>query len=152
MNDCLRFKDHGWCGHLHSIIKCLNDPVRLGQILTGCANLFPDKGYRVQPQDLDALVGQKQHLGQHSSKHLRVFVIQIPLVVMKRRPHPLAHLGVVGERAGVFIRKYFRQRAFDLQRKIAIAIHAIVALEFLLTTERRQCPFMLIGGMVEDKV
>ncbi len=63
--------------------------MRLRLVLTVCSGTFPDERHRVHAQDLDPLVSQKEHLGQHASKDFRIAVVQVPLELKEGRPDPL---------------------------------------------------------------
>ena len=64
--------------------------MRLRQVLARGAELLPDEGDGVHPQDLHALVGQEEHLSGHGPEDFRVGVVQVPLDGVERSPHPPA--------------------------------------------------------------
>ena len=71
-------------------LKACSSSVRLGQVLAAGAQLLPDEGHRIHPQDLHALVRQEQHLLGHGPEDRRVGVVQVPLEAVERGPDPPA--------------------------------------------------------------
>jgi hypothetical protein len=61
---------------------------------------LPQEGHRVEPQHVDAGVGQVHDRLGHRDEHVRVPVVEVPLVRVERRPHPALELRHPGEVAG----------------------------------------------------
>ena len=69
-------------------VERLQQQVGLGQVLAGRAELLPDEGDGVHPQNVHALVGQEQHLAGHGPEDVGVGVVQVPLEGVERGPDP----------------------------------------------------------------
>ena len=58
------------------------------EVLTTRAFHLPDERGRIEAKSGDPQVRKKPHLGGHGGQHTRVAIVQIPLIVMERGPHP----------------------------------------------------------------
>ena len=152
MHDGLGLEHHGRRRNAGDGVERLDDPVGLGQILAVGAEALPDEGHRVQAQDLDALVGEEQHLFHHAVEDHRVLVVQVPLVGVEGGPHPLLDAGAVGEGAGVVLGEDLGHGALVGVGHLAVGVHSIVGLVLPVTGEGLPCPLVLIRGVVEHEV
>ena len=85
-----------------------------GQVLAAGAHLFPDERHGIQPQNIDAGVGDEQHLVEHGPKDGRIAVIQIPLKAVEGGPDPLLHAVMPREVAAAYGGKDLAQRPLVL--------------------------------------
>ena len=74
-------------------LERLQDPVRLRLVLAVGAEPLPEERRGIESQDVDAVVGQREHHAEHGPEHLRVGPVEVPLELVERRPHPLVGLG-----------------------------------------------------------
>ena len=88
----------------------LGQRVHLGLVLAVGAQPLPGERDRVQPEHLDAVVGQvEDHVGV-LAQHVGVRPVDVPLVVVERRPDPAVELVVPGEAARREVREHLGQR------------------------------------------
>ena len=63
--------------------------MRLGLVLAVGAQPLPQERRRVEPDDVDAVVGQREQHAEHRAEDLGVGPVEVPLELVERRPHPL---------------------------------------------------------------
>lgn len=76
--------------------------MRLWQRLARRAHALPDEGDGVHAEEVDANVGEVEHLAGHCAEDGRVAVVEVELVVVEGRPYPAA-VGELDEGAGVVV-------------------------------------------------
>ena len=94
--------------------------MHLGLVLAARAHALPQERHRVQAQHVDAGVGELEHRLGHRAEHRGIRVVEVPLVVVERRPHPASELRRPGEVAGSGVREHLRQR-----RLVGVGLGAI---------------------------
>ena len=72
----------------------------LGKISAGGSQLFPDIGYRIQPDDVDAPVGKAEHILRHVVEYHGVSVVQIPLIGIEGGHNDFSGIFQIGEITG----------------------------------------------------
>jgi hypothetical protein len=82
--------------------------MRLGKILAGRPRLLPDERRSIDAEDIYAQVRVKEDSVKHFNEYPRIPVIEIPLIPVKDRHHPLATFLHPGKIAGSAFRKDFR--------------------------------------------
>ncbi len=152
MYDRLGFEQHGRGGDSCQRVEGLDDLVGLGLVLAIRAHALPDKRDRVQAQDLDAGVGDAEHLLGHGAEHRRVGVVQIPLEAVEGRPDPLAHILAPGEAAAPHSREDIAQRLLVGIRQRAVGEQEVVALVLHVAGLGAARPIVLVGGVIEDGI
>ena len=93
VHDNLLLGGHTRRGNLDTLFYQPENCVGLRQVLTGCSQLLPDKGRRVNPQNVHSKVSVEEDGVKHGDKDLRVIIIEVPLVVMKYGHHPFVAFG-----------------------------------------------------------
>ena len=87
--------------------------MRLGQVLTVCAQLFPNESHCIQAQGFDAGIRQKEHLFGHAVENGWIGVIQVPLVAVEGGPDPALDLWHIRKCAGVLAGENLAQGGLD---------------------------------------
>ncbi len=153
MHDRFGFEQQSRRGDSGEMVEGLDQQVRFGQVFATGAHLLPDKGDGVEPQNIDARIGDEQHLLQHRAKHGRIAVVQIPLKAVERRPDPVLHPVVPGEVSASHGRENFAQRPLVLLRFGRDRERGSRTLD---TRDRPAlgllCPLVIVGRVIEDKV
>ena len=126
--------------------------MRLLFILAGGTNFLPQERHRIQAQDIRALVGPVQNDVQHLDQHGGVAVVEIPLVFIEYRHHPLVYPFIEGEIAGSGLRKHLGHGLLEHVRHRSIVVNVVVVLVLFFPGERALRPLVLIGGMVQNHV
>ena len=73
--------------------KQADDPVRLGQMDAGGADLLPEIGHRVEANHLGPALDVQQQDPDHLDQHIGIAVVQVDLVGAEGRPHQLVPRG-----------------------------------------------------------
>src|SRR4030095_14212537 len=107
--------------------------MRLRKILTGGALLFPDERRGVDSQNVDPDVAVEEDSFEHLQENCRISIIEIPLVTVKDRHHPLVDLLAIGEVPRRRFRKNFWHAALEPLGHASIGKHIVVVLEALDT-------------------
>ena len=126
--------------------------MHLSQIPAGCPQRFPDIRHCVQPDNINPVVAQEQHVLRHVVEHRGVGVVQIPLIGIEGRHDDLLCFlapGKVPRRRGW---KHLRHRLVVPVRNTPVIVEEIPVLEFLLPGPRPARPFMVLAGVVHHKV
>ena len=152
MHDGFRLEDHGRRDDMGQRVEGLDDPVGFRKVLAIGAQPFPDERHRVESQDFHPLVRKKQHLLHHPAEDLGVFVVQIPLIIVERGPHPFLDPVAIDKRAWMILRKHLAHAALEGVRSFAIRIHPVIILVILIAHQGFLSPFMLVGGVIENKI
>ena len=130
----------------------LQQHMHLGFRLAAGTQSFPHEGHRIQPQHIDAGIGEVQHDLGNFKENLRVSPVQIPLVFVESGPDPFAEIGVMGEIAGGIVGKNLDQRLFIGLRHVGAVEHQIHVLRRLVALCGALGPVVFLGGMVQHKV
>ncbi len=130
----------------------LQDGMRFGLVLAVGAQPLPHERHRVEPQHFHPLIGQKEDDVEHLGQHGRVAIVQIPLVLVERRPHPAVEVAIPGEVAWREVGEDLRQRALKGVRLRPVGVHQVVGLISRVAGGRAPRPLMLLGRVVADKV
>ena len=126
--------------------------VDLGLVLAGRAHPLPEEGDRVEPEDLDAEVRvAEQDLGE-LGEHGGVRPVEVPLVVVERRPDPARDLVVPGEAAGREVGEDLGQRLLVQVRQVPVRVHEVVVALLGVACPGRLGPGVLAGRVVEHQV
>src|SRR5215471_7262462 len=113
-DDRFGFKDDSRRRYSCNGAKSSRDAVDFRLILAIRAHPLPDKRDRIESENFDSLVGQKENDVGEFKKHLRILPTHIPLIVVERCPNPTAHFRYKSEVAGSRSREYLGQSAFVL--------------------------------------
>ena len=151
MNDGLGFEQQGRCSNAGERVVGAQEVMRLWLVLAGGTHLLPDESHRIHAQELDAKVGDVQHLAGHRGKHRRIAVVQVPLIAVEGRPHP-APVRQLRKSAGVLVREDFAQCSLVGIRLFAVRENVKEIVVLRLTRPRATRPFVLVRGMVEHEV
>ena len=104
----------------------LQQLVDLGLVLAVGALALPQERHRVEPQHVDAGRGEVEHRLGHRPEDRGVGVVEVPLEVVERRPHPAAELLDVGEVPGRDVGEDLGQRRLVGVGLRAVAERAVV--------------------------
>ena len=119
-HDRLGLERHRRRRHPRHRVQRLGERVHLGLVLAAGAHPLPEEGDRVEPEHLDAEVGQPQddlgELGQHGW----VGPVEVPLPLVERRPDPALELVVPGEAAGREVGEHLGQGPLVLVGQLAV--------------------------------
>jgi len=85
-------------------------------------------------------------------ENIRVAIVQVPLIGMEGCPNPGFQALKPGEGAGVFLGENLTQVLFVSIRNRAVRVDAVHSLIAPLASNSALCPFMLVGGVVDDQV
>ncbi len=96
-HDRLGLERHGGGSDPGHGVQRLGDRMHLGLVLAGRAHPLPQEGDGVEPQHLDAEVGQPQDGLRELRQHRRVRPVEVPLPLVEGRPDPCVQVGVAGE-------------------------------------------------------
>ncbi len=77
----------------------------LRQVLATGAHLFPYKGHGIHPKDIHPHISLKQHIVEHFHEHIRVRIVEIPLVFVEYGHYPTVHFFVESKVARSTFRK-----------------------------------------------
>ena len=153
VHDGLRLEQQGGRGDAADGVEGLQQQVRFGQGFAARAELLPDERDGVHAQNLDALVGEEEHLAGHRSEDGGVGVVEVPLEAVEGRPDPPpAAVADRHEGAGVVVGEDLAHRLLVLVGHRAVGEDPVVVLELLLARECTLRPLVLVRGVVEDEV
>ncbi len=127
------------------------DQVHLGLVLAVGALALPQERRRVQPEHVDAVVGQREHRVEHRGEDLDVGPVQVPLEAVEGRPHPPDALDV-GEAAGRVVGEHLGQRALVSVRLGAVGEDPVEGPVRRVAGRRGERPRVLRRGVVEHQV
>ena len=136
----------------HQRAERLQQLVRLGLVLGVGALALPQERDGVEPQHVDAGVGQPEHRLGHRPEHGRVRVVEVPLVRVERRPHPALQRRFPGEAPGRGLREHVGQRALVGVGHGPVGERAVVRELAGVAAHRRARPAVLARGVVEHHV
>ena len=126
--------------------------MNLRQVAAGGSRRFPDIRYRIQPDDIHAVVAQVQHIVRHVVEHNGIGIVQVPLVGIEHgHDHFLCFLAP-GEIARCCGREHLGHSLFIPVGNIPAVIEKIAVLVFRLSRPGPACPLMVFAGMVHHKV
>ena len=154
----LRLEDDAGAGDLGEGAKRLQDGVRLGQVFAVGSHLLPHKRHCIHAKHLYPLIGQIEDDVEHFAKDGRVAIVQIPLVIVERGPHPCARLaidgnfGVVGKVAGGCFGEDVAQGTAVLVGQGAIGEEEVVFLVGGVASFGLHGPFVFFGRVVAHNV
>ena len=126
--------------------------MNLGLRLATRALALPHESHCIQTQDINALIRQEQHHLYDFQKHPRVGPVQVPLVIVERRPDPAVVILKIREIARRIVWEDFDQRALVGVDFILVGEEIKEVLEVRITGKGLLGPFMLSCGMVQNKV
>jgi hypothetical protein len=127
------------------------DQVHLGLVLAVGALALPQERRRIQPEDVDAVVGQREHGVEHRGEDLDVGPVQVPLEAVEGRPHPPDAVDV-GEAAGGVVGEHLGQGALVAVRLGAVGEDPVEGPVRRVAGRRGERPRVLRGGVVEHQV
>ena len=107
--------------------------------------------HSLHTQDVDSSIGEIKHLPSHRVEHPRVRIIEVPLIMIKRRPDP-PPIFQLDETPGMVVREDLPGRLFVLVRHGPIGKDPVKLFVRLFSCARSFGPLVVPGGMVEDKV
>jgi hypothetical protein len=139
-------------GRFDQRVQRLDQQVGLGQVEAAGARALAHERDGVHPDDLDAAVGQEQDGVEHGGEDPRVGVVEVPLVVEERGPHPAVGLGREGERAGCGVREHVGDRGLDRVRPGPVRVAQVEAGVRGVPGQPGLRPRVLAGGVVEHQV
>ena len=122
--------------------------VHLGLVLAVGAEALPDERRGVQPQHLDPPVGQPAHDPEEGAEDLGVGVVQVPLELVERRPHPPPGLRHEREAAGREVGEHLAERALVGVRGLAVGERQVEVQVGRVAGQRPLRPLVLAGGVV----
>ena len=112
---------------------------------------LPQERHGVEAQHLDAPVRQEEHDVEHLPEHARVGVVQVPLVVVERRPDP-PEPGHLREAAGRGVREDLREGGRVPVGERAVTEDVVVVAVHGIAGGRAPGPRVLAGGVVHHEV
>ena len=121
-------------------------------ILAAGAHALPDKGDRIEPEDLYPDVGDEEHLLGHRAEDCRVGVVQIPLEAVESCPDPPVDVLTPAKAPTAHRGEDLTQRAFVGVGYPPVGEEEVKALVLVVASLGAPCPLVLIGGVVEDEV
>ena len=126
--------------------------VHLGLVLAVGAEALPDEGDRVEAEHLHAQVGQRQDDVGELAEDGGVRPVEVPLVVVERRPDPAGQLVVPGEAARCEVGEHLRQRRLVGVGHLAVGVHVEEGPPVRVARPRRDGPLVLARDVVEHEV
>ena len=151
-HDRLRLEDRGGAGQSGHRAQRLGQRVHLRLVLARGAQSLPHEGDRVQPDRLDAVVGEVEHDVGVLAEDVGVGPVDVPLPAVERRPDPAVECVVPGEVAGREVREHLRQARLVRVRDAAVGMHVEVVAVALLAGPGPHRPLVLGGDVVEHQV
>ena len=128
-DDRLGLEEHRRTGHPGHGAQRLGQVVHLRLVLARGAHPLPDEGDGVEAEHLDPEVGQRDDDVGVLAQDRRVRPVDVPLVVVERRPDPAAELVVPGEVAGREVGEDLGQAGLVGVGHLAVGVHVeVVAL------------------------
>ena len=128
------------------------DGMNLRKVPAGRIDFFPDIRHGIQPDNIDAPVCQIQEVIHHFVEYPRVFIIQIPLIRVKRRHNKMIDVRKICKIPRRRCRKYLRNRMFIQRRQIRIFKEKIPAHIFAVFFSCFFRPRMIFRRMVHYKI
>ena len=116
------------------------------------AQLFPDIRNRVKTDNVNALICKVKHVVDHFVQDYGVFVVQIPLIWIEGGHNMLFDIVKPGEIARCCSREYLWTGFFIQSRNIIGIKEEIAVLVFLFSGAGTFCPFVILRGMVHNKI
>ena len=126
-DDRLGLEDQRGCRDPRDGAQGLRDRVHLGLVLAGGPHPLEQEGDRVEPQALDAEVGQPQDEVGELEEHVRVVPVEVPLPGVEGRPDPRRRLLVEGEAARRGVREHLGQGPLVRVGQLAVGEQVEVA-------------------------
>ena len=126
--------------------------VDLGLVLAGRADPLPDERDGVEPEHLDAQVGQLEDDRGVLAEDRRVRPVDVPLVVVEGRPDPGVELVVPREVARSEVGEHLRQARLERVRNGAVGVHVEVRPLLDVARPCGRCPGVLARHVVEHQV
>ena len=151
-DDRLGLEGHGGRGHPGHRAQRPGQLVHLRLVLAVGAQPLPQERDRVEPEHLDAHVGQGQDDVGELAQHGGVRPVEVPLVVVERRPHPRVELVVEGEVAGREVGEDLRQRGLVGIGHRAVLVDVEVGAPVAVAGAGGRGPGVLTGHVVEHQV
>ena len=124
----------------------------LRQIAAVRSQLFPDVRHRIETDHINALIAEKKHVLRHIAEHIRVSIVQIPLIGIEGRHDDLARLLAPGKIPRRGRREDLRDVLFKCMRDRPVIIEEITVLIFLLPGAGAAGPLMILARVVHHKV
>ena len=126
--------------------------VHHGQVAATGAQLLPDVGHSIQPNDVNAPVGQVQQILSHVVHDHGVCIVQVPLIGVEGGHHHLLAILQPGEVAGGCGGEHLGHRLL-----IPVGNVPVVVEEVALPVARLPCPglfgpLVVLAGVVHHKV
>ena len=151
-HDHLAQQQHARADYLADHPQHPHNGMYLGKVPAACAKLLPDVGHRVDPQHVHAVVGQIEQIVHHDIKHVRVRVIQIPLIRIEGGHHILLRVLQPGKVAGGRGGKDLRAGPFVLGGYVVAVEEEIPVLVLPFSRSGPPGPLMLLRGVVHDEI
>ena len=126
--------------------------MRFAFVLANSADLFPKKCHGIETNNVCALIPPEQNHVEHFNKHIRIAVIEIPLVIVEHRHHPTLHFVAKGEVAGRGFGKDLRHGLLEHVRYLAIVIGVVILLIPCVADLGLHRPRMFVRGVVDDHI
>ena len=126
--------------------------VHLGQVAAGGAQRLPDVGRGVQPDDVDAVVAQEEHVVGHVVEHHGVGVIQIPLIGPEGGHDHLVELRAPAEISRRGGGKHLGHGLLVGVGNLPAVIEEIALLAAHIPLPRPAGPLVVLGGVVHHKI
>ena len=143
---------HARRGHFYTKPNETQQTVGLRQVLASSTQLFPNECRRVDAQHIYTQIGIKKYVVEHGHQHLRVAVVQIPLVVVKHAHYPFVKLGYIGKISRCCFRKNFGHGFFEGIGHLPVRIHVVEVLIYCIAAARFLRPLVLVAGMVQHNI
>ena len=129
-----------------------DEGVDLLQIPAGRPRRLPDIGHRVQADDVDAAVAEEEQVLRHVVEDGGIGIVQVPLVGVEGRHDDLLRLLTPGEAARGRGREDLGHRFLVPVGDVPVVIKEIAVLELLLAGAGPARPFVVLAGVIHDKV
>ncbi len=113
---------------------------------------LPDIRRRIEPDDVNTVVAQIQHIRRHIVEDHRIAVIQVPLIRIERRHDDFPGFFAVCEISGSRGGKDLRHRLLELFRYLPVVKEEISVLIFLLPRSRAFCPLVILARVIHHKI
>ena len=151
-HNCFSLEHHGGRRYADEGPQCREQLVHLGLVLAVGAEALPQEGHRVEPHDVNALVGEVEDDAEHRFEHSRVAVVEIPLELIERGPHPGLLLGQPGEVAGLERGEDLSQGFFVLVRLNPVRKQKVEIAILRIPGKGGLRPGVFFGRVVHDQV
>ena len=126
--------------------------MNLRKVAAVSAERLPDVGYSVEPDYVDALIAEVEHVLCHVVEDNGVAVIEIPLVGVEGCHNDFAGLVVVGEISGGCCRENFREILLKLAWYFPVVEEEVAVLKFFLAAFCPHGPFVILACVVHDEI